>query len=379
MDSQDGVTLRNSTGISNTLEIKSGAVLGNNVKIIVSAAGIAKTAIWEKKINNTIIVRNEAQLKLMSNYPTATFELYDDLRINNWTPINFNGNLDGKYQKIIISYNGTPTTTNSIGEKSYGLFNKLNGNISNLYIEWNQLVANTNGNLYVGGLAGQILGGSIKEVFISGTIQVNKKTGTDSSYIGGLVGLCSGTVTIAECTSAIKITSYGEWSMCGGIVGAARASSDCIITKYIFSGSIDAIAGEAPGPAWDSCAGGIVGELGDSSEKGSITITKCLSKSPRINGEDQWVYCAGILGWGRNETATISDCGVLKDTITGKITIPMGWLVGSGLYIENIYCTQNGSASITTSGVCKVYDNIEDMPKYQDEYVALITPLPAEI
>jgi len=196
-----------------------------------------------------------------------------------WNPTtSFRGNFNGQ------NFNISNMNIYRLDESDLGLFGSILGcKINNIRL-MNFLIASERG--YIGGISamayenevsgcyseGKISGystigllfgffeqNSITDCHVKGEIK-----GTGSS-IGGLVGLCSITDVISDCTADVKL--YTDRLSIGGIIGQAVAinmfsknSSKCEITA----------AGEASG-----CSGGLIGSL--TSAQRNCIISECYS------------------------------------------------------------------------------------------------------
>ncbi|NLT95575.1 MAG: hypothetical protein GXW85_08640 [Clostridia bacterium] len=216
-----------------------------------------------------------------------------------WQPIGnkpdncFSGVFDGRNYKITNLY-----INNSLVYT--GFFGYLRGTVMNLELE----NVNIKGSYYVGSLAGQLAGGSIINVKVSGSVE-------GLQFVGGLVGgdESGSNGEIRQCSSAVKVEAGNFYS--GGLVGHANGM---VISDSRATGNISG----------NSAVGGLVGwaintEIvacytnGDVSSKDSKTgglIGTCSSTVIRdsyargeISGKDK---VGGLVGYCSLSTITNS-------------------------------------------------------------------------
>lgn len=262
------------------------------------------------------LIYSTQDLVKMTNYPTATFVLMNDIiEIKNlseknlletpvveWSPVSlFEGKLYGR-GKTISGLCKTSTTGNG------GLFGQVqNAIICGVNIEKCRFAGN-----YVGGIAGvasygttiincnnycdfdlsnaNAVGGVfgfadfnsensiiIKKCNNYGNVQVE-----NSKYVGGIVGACYSRnanfhFEIVECTNNGTITGEGY---VGGIIGEAYSSGNSFVEKCVNNGTISSL---------DSDVGGIAGHI-----HVYVNINFCLNNGELINNGPG--YTGGIAG-----------------------------------------------------------------------------------
>ncbi len=183
------------------------------------------------------------------NYSGKYFKMTDDINLNsiNWTPINdFAGIFNGNGHKI------TGLKISSADTQNVGFFGSVGagGMIENL-----GLVGVSISSSYptsetktgtTGGLAGKIIGGTIINCYVTGSV----KGLTDYQEVGGIVGHSEQT-TIANFYNMADVTGAGNSSI-GGIVGNCK--SGYLINGYdvgIVTGGVDSKVGTQLG----TCSG----------------------------------------------------------------------------------------------------------------------------
>lgn len=171
--------------------------------------------------NNPYCIYNSEQLAGIKYYPDAFYKLETDIEINGeWEPIiienngyvGFCGVLDGNYHKItgfeIKSY-----------ENNVGLFSAVyGGTIKNLYID-----GTVSGEGNAGIIAGVSEGGTVSRCFAVGRVYA------ESSNAGGIVGLNNG--KIEDSVSAAYIVEAANYA--GGIAGINKGDIiRCLSAAY---------------------------------------------------------------------------------------------------------------------------------------------------
>lgn len=137
------------------------------------------------------------------------------------------------------------------------------------------------------GLFGTVNGASIQNLKVEGSV-----TGTNSGFVGGIVGKTQGNVTITNCsfTGSVSATKSGSSNGAGGIVGRVNAGTL----------KVENCANHATVTAEKASAAGIIGHGGTN----EVTITNCYNDGA-ISG--QW-YPSGICAQNTNDTSTIQEC-----------------------------------------------------------------------
>ena len=279
------------------------------------------------------IIKTGGQLLLIKDYKDKYFELGGNINLDNhnWLPIDkFSGSIDGK--GYIISNLKIERTDDNIG-----LFGNASGTIKNMTIKGVNIKAEESSN--VGVIAGNINEGMISNCSV---FLLDDSCIYGNSYVGGITGKNFLKATVVECNVSssgkgiIKGTSVvggiigdqdgGICSQCsvllniqandaiGGIVG--KNGDDAIIKECAFKGSITGetnIGGIVGSQAKSmvsccktqitinlskSCAGGIVGLYGQSSE-----IRSCYADG-YINAESNASFIGGIVGGPNNNSSS---------------------------------------------------------------------------
>lgn len=176
------------------------------------------------------------------------------------------------------------------------------------------------------GLFGTVNGASIQNLKVEGSV-----TGTNSGFVGGIVGKTQGNVTITNCsfTGSVSATKSGSSNGAGGIVGRVNAGTL----------KVENCANHATVTAEKASAANIIGHGGTN----EVTITNCYNDGA-ISG--QW-YPSGICAQNTNDTSTIQECfnsGSISNTNGG--TYCAGISANFKGEAPNCYRTEPGSENV---------------------------------
>lgn len=188
--------------------------------------------------------------------PSGNYKLTKDITITAPYGLMFKGTFDGGGNTITLTFDVT-------GNDNYGLFKLVSGaTIQNVALEVN-IEASINSVSYgVGGLIGKVTNSktTVENCAVSGTIK-NTSTGSNGSYVGGLVGYISADFVVKNCYSTAKIinNNKGTASKTGGIIGGLSSSAYSVTAENCYcSGDVTAAKGYA---------GGFIGYLNSSGTK----------------------------------------------------------------------------------------------------------------
>ncbi len=177
--------------------------------------------------DDPFIITTVSDLNAVSNNLTASYELANDIDLNNttWTPISgFKGNFDGNGYGI---KNLTSTTK--------GLFDSVTGTssihatIENLTLTVKSINTSSSN---VGGLVGS---GSYLDISEVAVLNADSGTGINSSgdRIGGMIGSAGSANTITDSYAILPVSGS---TYVGGLVG--YKSTNPIITRCYFAGTV---------------------------------------------------------------------------------------------------------------------------------------------
>ena len=260
----------------------------------------------ETKTSFTLNTREEFygfyQVVLTDTMEGKTFKLGKDIDMNpGWVAgasepevlffsINkFAGTFDGnnKVLKGIYIQDGA--------KDGVGLFHQLleGGSIKNLILDNSVIQSNgskaTNAGWYTGGIVGNLLGGSISNIYVKDGVTVK----SSMPYCGGIVGRWTGPATISEVWFDGRVehddyTSNMHQGRTGGIVGgASKVAENRVMNNCLMTGSVT-------GYSWN--IGGIFGGTpsGDK-ELVKMTIKNCVTTG-QVTSVRQNKYVGSILG-----------------------------------------------------------------------------------
>jgi hypothetical protein len=235
---------------------------------------------------------------------SGSYKLTGDIVLTGeWTPIGsatapFAGTLDGDGYTI----SGLNV---SAGNATYqGLFAKVgtDGVVQDLTVEG--MISSTHtSNAFVGGIAGQVQGGSI--VNCISKVRINAAT---AKKIGGIAGDATGASTFTGCANlgAITASQYG-----GGIIGGMSGSPNISITNCYNTGAVTTSS---------SNCGGLIGYT-----TGTVMIQNCYSADTGMRSGSNSGALVGFL----NSTSAAKNSYWLGDATTVGIGNASGGYAGT--------------------------------------------------
>ena len=203
------------------------------------------------------------------------------------------------------------TSTANLGA---GFFKNLNGGtirnlgVTNEFISLEPTV--TTNNLNAGGLVGDTAGGTLEQVWTTGSLRVKAGSTFVGLTAGGLVGdAYSGTLNISKSWSALHITGWGSaftGISVGGILGAdfnSWASTGSTVSGTVVMNQVYSLGDLAiPQTTGQTAVGGI---LGNHLGSGTVSITDALSWS--MLGYNAGAAFGGTVGVGTGGTVTLTN------------------------------------------------------------------------
>ncbi len=233
-----------------------------------------------------------------------------------------------------------------------GTFDGNNHTIANLWMH---------STLSTVGLFGQVDGGASETVqirnveIISGSIYADLATAFN--FVGGLVGLVYGSLTISECTFSGSggVFSSSIQSRSGGLVGEVSASigTSLVIINSIFSGSagVSSYSSKPTNTADSYGSGGLVGYSG----KSLVIMNSYVSGSGDISSYTKALHSAsgGLVGYSKASLTIMNSYfngsgEIFSYSNHGLANSSSGGLVGSSegtLPITNSYFSGSGKIS----------------------------------
>ncbi|SFL70591.1 two-partner secretion domain-containing protein [Pelosinus propionicus] len=253
-----------------------------------------------------MLVNSLADLLNISTNTSGTYALTTDIDASTVTltaPISsFSGILNG-FGHTISNLTITDTTSTGTG---VGLFSSNSGTITNLGLI-NESITGLN---YVGGLVG-INTGTISNCYTTGAVTATSVYNTYYTGAGGLVGVNSGKITDSYSSDTVTGTdTTGKAYGIGGLVGIANNGT--IIKNSYFSGSVTGTKIQA--------IGGIIGLVNNSA---AVTVINCLN-SGALSGQ---ASIGGLIGQDKGAGGTVS-YSISTGTLTATGSNAYG-LVGS--------------------------------------------------
>jgi len=216
-----------------------------------------------------------------------------------------------------LSFTGQLTATGGVGGITSGCSSSTS--VTDCEAKDITIIATPNAsNQCVGGLVANANNSSLNNCYVSGTITVNSNTSYTGEKVGGLVALCSGTVS--ECATDATISSAISGSMVGGLVGNKQSGG---ITHCSSAGSVTS-TGE------NSYTGGLVGVLNsqvtDSYSTAQVTGTEYTAGLVGYNyGSVNRCYAsgniysshwaAGLIGYNDGASAVVTNCVAFNSMI----------------------------------------------------------------
>ena len=179
-------------------------------------------------------IKNGADLAKLISGGTGYAKLMNDIDLSayTWVGMQFSGTLDGNGRMISGLTIGSATERYSPASAYVGLISKLTGTVKNLAVEMSIFTNGSGDPVYVGGIAAQSTG-TIDNCTVTGTIEVHHDL---KLYVGGIAGQMAGG-SIVNCVNRANVTGYdvsasGKNTRIGGIAGdigsAAVSISNCV-------------------------------------------------------------------------------------------------------------------------------------------------------
>ena len=303
------------------------------------------------------LVRSEADLTAMTatgNYALAAPITYATALSNKSAiDLNFTGNLDGLGNTV----SGVTTTVNTAG--SYGFIKQITGaTIRNLGVL--NFVGKLNtytGNMNFSAFAGTASGGTLDQIWTTGSITATSGISMGGIGIGGLIGVVNtGATTINKSWSTVNIDLSGasavSYQALGGLVGGdfysyaqsnTASGGNLTMTQVYATGSLY----QATGATWV----GTGGLLGLHWSTATLSITDAFSWGKYVGYSTD----GGIIGVAGGAIATVTRAyavtGYVYNSGSGVVSVTNGYVsqvpgtAVSGLTGSN-WGTANGSTLV---------------------------------
>lgn len=319
-----------------------------------SASDITKIATWS---GNT-------------NFSGQTIQLKENISMSGQTGFTgigssakpFKGTFDGNSKTVsnltrpLFNYTGDGSTVKSVtvsGDYStYAVNNSLLGGlvtemtggtidscISSIAVDYSTKTESSSyGRTVVGGIAGKVTRGVIKNCTNKGDITSNTDSGNSTGGIIGEIDSSNYSVTINECSNEAFISGSGSSGASnngtGGIAGYANGTNSIVIEN---SKNIKQIKG-------DGNVGGILGH----SRSSNILIKNCFNNANELEINALGANCGGIVGYN-SEGCEINSC-YNSSPVKGESSV--GGISGynySGV-IKNCFNTGNVTSNNFSAG-----------------------------
>lgn len=169
---------------------------------------------------NIVLLTNSNFISEITDIGNVDFKLTEDITLESWIPINFNGNLDGNGFKITLDKNLFETLENAT-------VSNLGVVIPETYVFDNTGYAHQNSDFGV--LAQNSVFSEINNVYATSNVQVKSKT---SLNVGGLIGKVEGTtIENSYVKTEIQVTQYSGEALSTVVGGFVGSSFNSIITN----------------------------------------------------------------------------------------------------------------------------------------------------
>jgi len=333
--------------------------------LLLPALLFAQTSVWNgtsidstwytsNKNATTYTISTAAQLaglaQLVSNgttFENKTINLAVDIDLgrHSWTPIGNNSATTRRFQGTFDGQNNVISGLSVSGTSYYaGLFGYVtNGEIRNVGVS-----GNVSGRSSAGVLVGEASGITITNSYAIGDV-----SGSDLSWVGGLVGSAQGTTTISN---SYSIGDVSGRSSVGGLVGYAFGTTTGTTT---ISNSYSIGDVFVSGSGSSAYSGGLVGDVGGTVTIASSYVIGDVFASTSASGSS--AYSGGLVGGVRKTgTVTIASSYVIGDVfVSGSSGACSGSLLGyvegtvtiaSSYVIGDVFASASASGSYAYSG-----------------------------
>ncbi len=247
----------------------------------------------------------------------------------------FSGIFDGAGFQIT---NFTLTATSSSDSLWIGFFgNVVGGTVQDLTVNGSVSITNTggSGSIYSGVVVGYTRGAStLSNLSSVGTITAS---GRDSTFVGGVVGYCSSSGSMTNLTGAVGVSLTGLTGSNYVYAGGACAYVFGTVTGVSTSGSVSATGPDGV------FVGGVSGYV-----SGSVIDTSSSADVSGSGGAASQVYAGGITGQYYNPAGTMTASATGSVTVSGaEFASYAGGLIGKQeVAVTNSFATGNVIANV---------------------------------
>jgi len=180
-----------------------------NIKGMIVTQG--NTVLLDNSLNQTEM-RNR-----LANAAYTNYALTSDIELSDWEPA---GNSTTPFQGKFYGNGYTVTINSMMTSANCGLFGIVNGGlVRDLTVHYDSVTINHTGSITFGGIAGTTQGGAqFENVLVLGVVDViGTGNVTSAIYIGGMVGLMTGTSSICNAYDGLNLTVENSYKAAGGI------------------------------------------------------------------------------------------------------------------------------------------------------------------
>lgn len=333
--------------------------------------GVPSSADYPKMQADTAAdIKNISVWSSSTDFSGQTIQLKEDISMSGQTGFTgigsstrpFKGTFDGNSKKVsnltrpLFNYTGDGSTVKSVtvsGDYSTyaknnsllgGLVTEMSGGtidscISSIAVDYSTKTESSSyGRTVVGGIAGKVTRGVIKNCTNKGDITSNTDSGNSTGGIIGEIDSSNYSVTINECSNEAFISGSGSSGASnngtGGIAGYADGTNSIVIEN---SKNIKQVKG-------DGNVGGILGH----SRSSNILIKNCFNNANELEINALGANCGGIVGYN-SEGCEINSC-YNSSPVKGESSV--GGISGynySGV-IKNCFNTGNVTSNNFSAG-----------------------------
>lgn len=247
---------------------------------------------------------------------------------------NFTGTFDGKGHRIHNLTYSALTGTDFVG--LFGMTE--NAVIKKVRLEGVNIDA---GGLYVGGLTGIQLGGSVTDCTVAGRIACDSILAT---HVGGLIGQLDENGSISDCISNTSVSCVSlDASYAGGLTGYQESSStitNCQSNGDVHvlsstSSAVGGLVGESKGSIVTCCSTGAIDSSSSTSRAGGLvgvqfggSCANSLSSGLVTSSSSSKAYAGGSVGYFYANSAKMNMCYSTGHVQAAGGTVYQGGLLG---------------------------------------------------
>jgi len=213
-------------GLSSLVMVSDAVPTGTIVSVTATIEGSSVFATVQMRVADitggpmpgaTVVIRTVEDLRAIGPVASGSYRLDSDLSLGQWTPIQMDGVFDGNGH--VLSGMSIDVLGADSSEKYYGVFSKVNGEVSNLRVSESHIYFSTglDGSGYVhAGMVAGVNNGNIRDVSVTGCwLSVN----LDRSGTGAVAGVNNGTISGCSAISCDVFSNGDVGSIAGAVNG----------------------------------------------------------------------------------------------------------------------------------------------------------------